>query len=56
MAENESLEYRLKHYEEITGMIEPPNGAISQGTASGGAVPNPTDENDKLSKKLDRAG
>mgnify|MGYP006089110799 FL=1 len=36
-------------------MIEPPGQAISQGTASGGAVPNPADE-DKLSKKLDRAG
>lgn len=36
-------------------MIEPPGRDASQGTASGGAVPNPADE-DKLAKKLERAG
>jgi hypothetical protein len=48
------LEYRLKHFEEITGMMEPPGLASkSEGTISGGAVPNTTAEED-VAKKVDR--
>jgi hypothetical protein len=45
-AECDSLQYRLKHFEEITGMAEPPaNAPQSAGVASGGgAVPNPAEE------------
>jgi len=44
-AECVSLQYRLKHFEEITSMMEPPAHApLSAGVASSGAVPNPTEE------------
>ena len=44
-AECDSLQYRLKHFEEITSMMEPPtNAPLSAGVTSSGAVPNPTEE------------
>jgi len=45
-SECDSLQYRLKHYEEITNMMDAsPQG--SAGALTGGAVPNPTEE-DKI--------
>jgi len=50
-AECDSLQYRLHHFEEINTMMDPPGHLHLPGGAgtSGGAVPNPTDE-DKVSK------
>lgn len=52
-SECESLEYRLKHFQEINGMMDPPglNGAVNVGAgSSGGAVPNLA-EGDKQSDR-----
>lgn len=44
-AECESLQYRLKHFEELAAMPPPSQRAtLSAGVASGGAVPNPAEE------------
>lgn len=45
-SECDSLQYRLKHYEEITSMMDPP-GNINPGAIASGAVPNPTDDETK---------
>lgn len=52
-SECESLEYRLKHFQEINGMMDPPGlqGAVNVNAgSSGGAVPN-TAEGDKQSER-----
>ena len=45
-AECDSLQYRLHHFEEINNMMDPPGVTHLSAVAgpSGGAVPNPTDE------------
>lgn len=53
-SECDSLQYRLKHYEEITSMMEPP-GNLNPGVTSG-AVPNPTDDDNTKQRSADMVG